>query len=98
MLKRTYVTWPLLRLFAKKCTSAQFHAFRSVNHVIYTLEINKICLNAWDDKRYIKDDGIHSWAYGHKDVPEKQDSENPKPLPVKSLRELAAMALINSGI
>ena len=26
-------------------------------------------LSAFDDKRYILDDGIHTLAYGHKDIP-----------------------------
>ena len=29
------------------------------------MEINKVSLSAYDDKRYILDDGITSYAYGH---------------------------------
>jgi len=46
-------------------TSSRFQLFRSTNHVIQTLEIEKQCLNAFDDKRYVLSDGIHTLAYGH---------------------------------
>ena len=39
------------------------------NHRIFTYESNKISLSVFDDKRYIKDDGINTLAYGHKDIP-----------------------------
>ena len=38
---------------------------RSMKHHLYTLEQNKISLSAYDDKRWINDDGISSYAYGH---------------------------------
>ena len=38
---------------------------RSDNHVVSSYEINKISLSCYDDKRYILDDGITSYAYGH---------------------------------
>ena len=38
-------------------------------HRMYTYESNKTSLSAFDDKRYILDDGIHTLAYGHKDIP-----------------------------
>jgi hypothetical protein len=56
-------------LETKEQTLARFRNFRSTNHTIETLEISKICLAAFDDKRYIRDDGRSSWAYGHKDIP-----------------------------
>ena len=40
----------------------------SKNHKIYTQHSNKISLSCFDDKRYIKDDGIHTLAHGHKDI------------------------------
>jgi len=61
----------LKTLETKEQTLARFRNFRSSNHTIETLEISKICLAAFDDKRYIKDDGISSWAYGHKDIPRR---------------------------
>ena len=39
--------------------------FRSTNHVLQTVEMTKLCLCAFDDKRYILDDGVHTLAYGH---------------------------------
>ena len=38
---------------------------RSQKHQIYTMEIKKVSLSAYDDKRWIKDDGLSSLAYGH---------------------------------
>jgi len=43
--------------------------FQSKNHVRRTVEINKTCLNAFDDKRYILVDGVGSLAYGHFMIP-----------------------------
>jgi hypothetical protein len=41
-------------------------------HNIYTYEVNKRDLCSYDDKRYILDDGIHTLAYGHHSIPQKQ--------------------------
>ena len=41
---------------------------RSDHHVVSSYEINKISLSCYDDKRYILDDGITSYAYGHKKI------------------------------
>ena len=49
----------------KETTEATFRLFRSTNHVLNTLEMTKVCLSAFDDKRYILEDGIHTLAYGH---------------------------------
>ena len=38
---------------------------RSDHHEVSSYEINKISLSCYDDKRYILDDGITSYAYGH---------------------------------
>jgi len=51
-----------------KPTFSTFRTFRSTNHVLRTLEITKTCLNAFDDKRYILNDGITAMAYGHKGI------------------------------
>jgi len=51
-----------------KPTSSTFQTFLSSNHVLRTVEINKACLNAFDDKRYILDDGVTTLAYGHKNI------------------------------
>ena len=44
------------------------NVIRSHCHEIYTEEINKIALSSDDDKRVIMTDGIHTLAYGHKNV------------------------------
>jgi ketopantoate reductase len=46
-------------------TVAQFNAIQSRNHVLKTVTLKKSCLSAFDDKRYLLKDGIHSLAYGH---------------------------------
>ena len=38
---------------------------RSQKHQFGSYEINKVSLSCFDDKRYIHDDGISSYAYGH---------------------------------
>ena len=38
---------------------------RSENHEIYSLEINKRSLSSFDDKKYICDNGIESFSFGH---------------------------------
>ena len=45
---------------------ATFRTFKSTNHVLNTVEMTKVCLSAYDDKRYILDDGIKTLAYGHR--------------------------------
>jgi len=49
----------------KPYTTCTFRLFRSTNHVINTVEVSKICLCAFDDKRYVLDDGVCTLAYGH---------------------------------
>jgi hypothetical protein len=50
---------------------------RSFDHHIYTVNVNKVSLSAYDDKRFIRDDGIESYAYGHKAIVScmKQDAD-----------------------
>ena len=50
----------------KVATKATFRNFRSRNHVVNTVEYHKTCLSAFDDKRYILEDGVTTLAYGHK--------------------------------
>lgn len=46
-----------------------FHCIRSKSHKIHTYEMRKVAMCRYDDKRYILDDGITSYSYGHKNIP-----------------------------
>jgi len=39
---------------------------RSDHHQLGSSEVNKVSLSCFDDKRYLHDDGINSYAYGHR--------------------------------
>ena len=43
----------------------KYRTIRSYKHILKTIEINKKCLSAYDDKRYIFPDGVHTLAHGH---------------------------------
>ncbi len=45
--------------------SLSMNSIRSDHHKLYSLTTNKIGLSAFDDKRYICDDGISTLAHGH---------------------------------
>ena len=48
---------------------ATFRTITSQNHVVKTQEVNKLCLSAFDDKRYILFDGVSTLAHGHFRIP-----------------------------
>jgi len=52
-------------LFHKKRTMANMNRILSVKHTLYSVNINKIGLSPYDDKRYILADGITTLAHGH---------------------------------
>ena len=52
-------------LFNNKQMHHKMKTIRSQNHQLRSYEINKVSLSCYDDKRYILEDGIHSYAYGH---------------------------------
>jgi hypothetical protein len=52
-------------LRTRLCTRANFVSFRSLSHNIQTVNFSRICLSAYDDKRYVCRDGIATIAYGH---------------------------------
>ena len=58
----------------KTCTKAHFLQFRSRNHTIRTQEIDKIALSAYDDKRYLVENGVESLAYGHCQIASQDDT------------------------
>ena len=49
---------------------ASWNTIRSSRHQINTLEINKVGLCCYDNKRWLKDDWIESYAHGHKRINE----------------------------
>ena len=44
---------------------SRMKVIRSQKHRVYTMDMNKISLSAYDDKRYLLEDGVSSFAYGH---------------------------------
>ena len=44
---------------------AKYRLFRSRAHKLETIDCHKIALCAYDDKRYVLDDGVSTFAYGH---------------------------------
>ena len=44
---------------------SSMNVIRSMKHQIYTLTINKISLSPYDDKRYLRKNGIRSYSHGH---------------------------------
>ena len=43
----------------------EMNSIRSDHHKLFTYNINKIGLSAFDDKRFILNDGITTLAHGH---------------------------------
>ena len=43
----------------------EMNIIRSHLHQMYTETVNKVALSANDDERIIREDGIHTYAYGH---------------------------------
>ena len=56
-------------LFNNKQMMHKMKTIRSENHQLGSYEINKVSLSYFDDKRYIHDNGVTSYAYGHKSIP-----------------------------
>ena len=55
-------------LFKQTQVMCSVNTIQSKNHQLYVINVQKCGLNAFDDKRYILDDGISTWAHGHKDI------------------------------
>ena len=53
-------------LFDNKPAMRKMNVIRSHLHTVYTETVNKIALSPFDDKRLIREDNIHTFAYGHK--------------------------------
>ena len=52
------------------------HTLRNELHQMYTLELNKISLSAYDDKRYILANGVDSLPYGHYKILDEDDVDS----------------------
>ena len=52
-------------LFNNKQMQHTMKSIRSSNHQLGSFEMNKISLSCFDDKRFIHENGITSYAYGH---------------------------------
>ena len=55
-------------LFNNKQMYHKMKTIRSQNHHLGSYEINKVSLSCFDDKRYIQEDGMTSFAYGHYNI------------------------------
>jgi hypothetical protein len=49
----------------KTIEQAEYRMFRSRAHKIETVEYSNVALWAYDDKRFVLDDGVATLAYGH---------------------------------
>ena len=52
----------------KMNTVAKFSTFKSTNHVLNTVRMTKLCVNAFDDERFIFEDGSNTLPYGHYNI------------------------------
>ena len=52
-------------LFNNKPAMRKMNVIRSHLHTMYTETVNKIALSPFDDKRLIREDNIHTFAYGN---------------------------------
>lgn len=52
-------------LFNKQPQMRKMNVIRSHKHEVFTETVNKVALSPFDDKRIIREDGIHTYAHGH---------------------------------
>jgi len=57
-------------LFNNEQMHHKMKTIRSENHQLVSCEINKVSLCCFDDKRYIHNNGVTSYAYGHRKIKE----------------------------
>ena len=55
-------------LFSRRTFKHGMNRLRSKGHQIFGEHLTKTTLSPFDSKRWIKEDGIHTLAYGHKDA------------------------------
>ncbi|KAG8238905.1 hypothetical protein J437_LFUL017477 [Ladona fulva] len=66
-------------LHEKSTEFRKMNVIRSKKHELYTMQMNKVTLNAFDDKRYIYEDGINTLAWGHYKIPRKRTHDEAFP-------------------
>ena len=54
--------------FNNKQVYREMKAIRSQTQQLGSCEINKISFSCFDEKRYLHDNGIDSYAYGHYEI------------------------------
>ena len=57
-------------LLNEKQLRHKMKTIRSNRHQLGSYEINKVSLSCFDDKRYIHENGVTSYAYGHYKIEE----------------------------
>nr|DAC81291.1 TPA_asm: PolB [Ladona dragonfly adintovirus] len=45
--------------------SRRMTLIKSTSHELYTVELNKVALSPFDDKRFVMDDGVNTFSWGH---------------------------------
>ena len=55
-------------LFNRKIMRHKMRRIETKKHNLGTYEINKISLSCFDDKRYVQDESINTFAYFDKDI------------------------------
>jgi UDP-N-acetyl-D-mannosaminuronic acid transferase (WecB/TagA/CpsF family) len=71
--KKKFVLKILESLLTKQPIYKKQKVFRTKTHNIYTAEQNKKALSAYDDKRFILEDGINTLAWGHYQIKIEND-------------------------
>ena len=59
----------------------KMNTIRSTKHIIGTYEIQKVTLSCFDDKRYLLDDGVTSYAYGNRRI-EREPEDTTVEVPI----------------
>ena len=55
-----------------------YHTMKTIRsnlHQLGSYELNKVSLSCFDDKRYIHENGVTSYAYGHYNISTLKQSE-----------------------
>lgn len=76
-------------LFNDSQLVSQMHCLRSHNHEIYLKNIKNVGLSCFDDKRYLLNDRITSYAYGHHKI---QKTINLYPISLKKRYKIGVLS------